>query len=232
MVLTIIFRTFCSKLHQEIRCDKKLVSSFLDKKYILKISLSIFLLLFLVSLSLHTTYAQPSTNKNAIIFLAVHIYESHDTWGCGDWNLYAQARYPDDSTFWTVVLDYCVDQDNTYGLVPLVALVLEYQPDQKPFIWLYGEEEDWLFDDQLFYTVFEPFNPPFSPFLFSLDSATIYGFYYDYPPDYWTGLYMIDCHSSAGQYQPICNLPPGPYYKWPDQDFWIYGVPPDPDIGP
>jgi hypothetical protein len=231
VVVTIIFCTFCSNLYQDIRRNKALASSLLDKKSILEIGLSIFLLLLLITLSLHITHAQPGTNKNAIIFWGVHIYNSHDIWGCGDWNLWASVGNAPEWPPLTVILDYCVDTDNTYGVIPLVAIVTEYPTNQRPTIWLYGYEEDWLFNDYLLFTVFEPFNPPGGRMPLILPSGTIKGVSY-HIPDYWTGFDMIDCHSSLGQYLQICQLPPGPYYKWADQDFWIYGVPPDPDIGP
>jgi hypothetical protein len=228
VVVTIIFCTFCSKLHQDIRFNKTFLTSFHDKKYILEISLSIFLVLFLVTLSLHTTYAQPSTNKNAIVFWGVHIYDSHDFWGCGDWNLYAELNRP---FTWTVVLDYCVDQDNTYGVIPRVAIVTEYTSDQKPKLWLFGTEEDgWLGLEFLHVTNFQISNPPFGYFTFIIPSGFIDGARYD-STDYWTGFDLIDCHSSVGQSLQICNLPPGRYYKWADEEFWTYGVPPDPDLG-
>jgi hypothetical protein len=81
-------------------------------------------------------FLQP--HKFAVTFNNLHVYYSHDTFGCANWYF---GAYVNEYSY--LVLDnFCVDQDNTYRLAPTPAMVVEVPRDGKLHISTNGVDED------------------------------------------------------------------------------------------
>jgi hypothetical protein len=241
VIITINYTSFQSKLNQE-KCSKS-KSLFLCKKKTLGVGLSILFLVFLVGLCINTANAQPSMSKTAIIFRAVWVWESHDFWDCADWDLEALLFYPTGySLGYTIVLDYCVDEGKKYDVIPTVAIVTENPSDQKPLLTVGGYEGDHVGGTRLGTMVVE-IPPPlsisfpgtgvgYSYASFGLTSFSFNGYPFSNSPDYVIYFDTVDCHSKFWFNAEPCTLPPGAYYRWWNQGYYIRGIPPDPDLEP
>jgi hypothetical protein len=212
----------------------------LNKRTIVSVTFSLLVSLCLLStLFIGTTFAQPETNKIAIIYDQLHVYNSGAAWGCANWNVYAQVYYPHPSIYQleTTILDRCVDEGITYDLVPATAIVEEYPPNEWRALRFWGYNEGWL--EHSYFADINPLHPN-PPYLFETYYAEsgrtlpILGELF-YIPDYYVRYHIQNCRHPvlAAMNYGICSFAPGAYYTYPGlQVGWTPGVPPDPDLGP
>ena len=208
----------------------------LDKNTVVSLFvISLIILLGLLDpLPVNITYAQQSTHKIAVIFDEVHIYSSHTAIGCANWNLLGFSFYsepPLTRSLLTTILDYCVDEGNTYRTIPTTALVEEFAPGERRTIGSYGTNELWFGGTEQLGRVYLALYSP--PEIWTRLTEHSIG---DNEGDYSLTFSVLNCrhpilfvtHLLTGG---LCALPPGEYYRDDRQSSWTRGVPPDPDLG-
>jgi hypothetical protein len=211
----------------------------LSKRTVVSITFSLLVSLCLLgTLFSNTTLAQPQTNKIAVIFRELHVFESHTAMGCANWNVGAGVYWSEPFSYRSIgqtILDDCVNQDNTYQLsVPTTAIVEEYPSNQWRGLYISATNEVWVGYDYLGESnVLLPPPPSFVEY-YTVEAKHFHDTFIGpiLVTDYSVNFQLNNCRNPYFADKPweLCNLPPGQYYLFPDQSGWASGYPPDPDL--
>jgi hypothetical protein len=217
-----------------------------NNRSIVSVTFSLLISLCLLStLLVDTAFAQPQTNKIAIIFRELHVFNAHGD--CANWILWASVYYGSaprgeyDRSITQNIAEGCFHSGGNYPLrFPTTAIVDEYPPNEWRGLWLHGYNKGWFGWDRLAeriecclripsvveYRTAVATQPPYDMFRGNVDYIVDYSVSYQY----------INCRNPIwflildSAINGLCRLPPGQYYQYPGDMTWTRGVAPPLDL--